>query len=363
MASSVVWRRALAAGGVYGSAVVGFLSTVIAARELPPYDFGLFAIVVATTGFVQLLLDFTVDEALVKYGFRYSARGEFGRLRRLFEIAAAIKLGGGLAGTVALLVLAPFAGAVFGDDGLVVPMLIAAAIPFVQSPEGLAGTAILLRNRIDVRAGFLLVSMALRFAGVVAGAHFGVVEAVLGMVAAQVVATAAVGIGGALAFRRFPRHPTVALGDDASALRTFVVQSTIGSGIASARGTFPAALVGAVTSPGPAADFRIAQAPQTAFQTLSAPARYVLLTEQTHDFEHGRIDRVRSMLRNYMLATSAALTVLVPFVWWAMPWLVRAVYGAKYDGAADAARLILVARSCASSRRASRSRCSSPPSC
>jgi O-antigen/teichoic acid export membrane protein len=222
-------------------------------------------------------------------------------------------------------------------------MAIAALIPLVQSPEGVAGTAILLRNRIDIRAAFLLVSMVLRFVGIVVGAHFGVVEAVVGTVLAQVGATAAVGIAGLAAFRRFPREPVEPLGDDAASLRRFVVQSTIGSAIASARGTFPAMLVGLVASPRGAADFRVAQAPQTAAQTLSAPARLVLLTEQTHHFEHGRIDRIRSMLRRYMLATSAILVVVVPLGWWAMPWLVHVVYTDKYAHSVEAARLILVA--------------------
>src|SRR3712207_7643069 len=43
------------------------------------------SLVVATAGFLQILLDSTVEEALVKYGFRYSTRSEWGRLRRLFR--------------------------------------------------------------------------------------------------------------------------------------------------------------------------------------------------------------------------------------------------------------------------------------
>jgi O-antigen/teichoic acid export membrane protein len=343
MRSRVLWRRAATAAGVYGAALVGFLATVIAARELDRTDFGLLTLVMATTGFLQMLFDFTIDEALLKFGFRYVAREDYGRLRRLFRVAAAVKLGGGAAGTIGLLALAPFADAAFGERGLLVPLLIAAAIPLVQSPEGLAGTTLLLRNRMDIRAAFLLVSMALRLAGIAVGAAFGVREAVLGMVAAQVAATLAVGVAGRLAFRRFPTLPLVPLGDDAPALRRFAVQSSIGTGIGSARATFPAVLVGLVTGAAQVAYFRVAQAPQTAFASLSAPARLVLLAEQTHDFEHGRIERMRGMLTRYMLGTSALLVAVVPVLWWQMPAIVRAVYGAKYEGAVDATRLILAA--------------------
>jgi O-antigen/teichoic acid export membrane protein len=44
-----------------------------------------------------------------------------------------------------------------------------------------------------------------------------------------------------------------------------------------------------------------------------------------------------------MLGTSALLVAVVPVLWWQMPAIVRAVYGAKYEGAVDATRLILAA--------------------
>jgi PST family polysaccharide transporter len=338
-----VWRRAATAAGVYGSALVGLLATVVAARQLDQAEFGLLALVVATTGFVQMLLDLTIDEALVKYGFRYAAREDFGRLRRLFQVAGAVKLSGGLLGTLVLLGLAPLGDTVFGEHGLFVPLLLAAPIPLVQSPEGLAATALLLRGRTDVRGFFLLVSMTLRLAGMGIGSVFGLREAVLGTVLAQVVATTAIGLAGAAAFRRFPRVGAVPLGEEVPALRRFVVQSSVGTALGSARVTFPAMLVGLVAGAPQVAAFRVAQSPQSAFATLSAPARLVLLAEQTHDFEHGRIDRLRSMLTRYMLGMTALLAVLVPALWWWMPSLVRWVYGAKYENAVDATRLILVA--------------------
>ena len=196
MRSRVLWRRAATSAGVYGSALVGFLATVVAARELDRHDFGLLTLVMATTGFAQLLLDFTIDEALVKYGFRYIAREQFGRLRRVFRVGAQIKLAGGALGTLALLALGPLANAIFGERGLTLPLLIAAAIPLAQCPEGLAATVLLLRRRTDVRAAFLLLSMALRLVGIGVGAAFGVWQAVLGMVAAQILATAAISVAG-----------------------------------------------------------------------------------------------------------------------------------------------------------------------
>ena len=44
---------------------------------------------IAATGFFQTLFDLTIEEALVKFGFRYSAQERFGRLRRMFAVALA----------------------------------------------------------------------------------------------------------------------------------------------------------------------------------------------------------------------------------------------------------------------------------
>jgi O-antigen/teichoic acid export membrane protein len=112
----------------------------------------------------------------------------------------------------------------------------------------------------------------------------------------------------------------------------------------SLRGLLPMVLVGIVARPpSEVGYFRIAQAPQTAFASLSAPVRLVLLAEQTRDVEYGRSDRAFRLLRRY-IATTAALTALaVPALWLATPTLVRVVYGARYAGATSAVRVMLIA--------------------
>src|SRR5437764_914396 len=77
--------------------------------------------------------------------------------------------------------------------------------------------------------------------------------------------------------RRSPRAPRVPLGEDAREIRACAVQSTISSGLTSVRTSIPTVLVGVVTTSNQVANFRAAQAPSTAFASLSAPARLVLL--------------------------------------------------------------------------------------
>ena len=196
MASRLTGRRSTTAAGIYVSALLGFLATVVAARLLGVDEFALFAIVLAAVGLLQTLLDLTVEEALTKYGFRFVTAGEWGKLRRLFRRALAVKLAGAVLAGIALLVLAPFADALFSAEGLAVPLAVAALLPLAQAPEGPAATALILHGRTDVRGAFLALSMALRFGGIAVGASYGVTEAVIGIVVAQVVATACVGAAG-----------------------------------------------------------------------------------------------------------------------------------------------------------------------
>ena len=96
MRSPVFWRRSWATVGVYASALLGFLGTVVAVRELGDLRV---RTVVDRPGGRRLLpaaADLTIEEALVKYGFRYSERESWGRFRRLFELAAPAQAAGGV---------------------------------------------------------------------------------------------------------------------------------------------------------------------------------------------------------------------------------------------------------------------------
>src|SRR5262249_30463496 len=152
----------------------------------------------AATAFFQVLFDLTIEEALVKYGFRYAESEQHGRLRRLFEVALGFKLGGGLLAALALIAIAPFADEIWSTSDVLVPMLVASVIPLAQAPEAIAAGAIILRGRYDVRGFFLALSMGLRLVGIAIGCQWGVTGAVVGIVVAQLVATAAIGVAGLL---------------------------------------------------------------------------------------------------------------------------------------------------------------------
>jgi O-antigen/teichoic acid export membrane protein len=340
MRSPVFWRRSSTAAGVYLSAALGFLGSVVAFRELGKYDYGLLALVLAATGFFQLFADLTVDEAVIKYGFRYEARGDWGRFRRVFRVGIALKLAGGVLGAIAIAILAPLSHLIWAH-GLTGPMLVAALLPIVQAPEGIAASALVVRRRYDVRAAFLVVSMGLRLAALVVGAAFGVLETVIALLAAQVLATGAIGSAALIVLRRFPAAEAVALGEDRRPFRRFVVQSSLGSVLSPMRGLLGALLLGVVTGPTQVAYLRVGQTPESAFASLSSPVRLILLTDQTHHVEQGRSDRAYGMLRRYVTGATVLMVVLLPPLFWLAPHLLRIAFGSDAAPATDAARIFL----------------------
>jgi len=336
--SRLLVRRSATAVGIYASVAIGFLSTVVASRVFDSKQaFGDFTTVVYATSFFQSFFDLTVEESLVKYGFRFVTREEWGMLRGLFRSAFRFKLAGSILGGLALVVFAVFAPARMTDA-----LLLASLIPLGQSMEGLAGSSLYLRGRYDVRAGFLAWSMTLRLVGVAIGARYGLTAAVAAVLVAQLVSTASVGLVGWIAFHRFPRALSEPLGAMRREVVSFIAQSSAATGVLALRGGLAPLVLGGVTSTTQTGIFKIAQAPQSGFQALSAPARMVLLTEQTREWEQGRQAAVLRQVRRYSASAAVLCLIAVPPLWWVMPHLITLVYTSRYAAATDPARLFLL---------------------
>ena len=342
MAPSVLRRRVATAAGLYLSVALGILGTIAAARMLGLEGFGLFATVTAMVGLAQTLLDLTVEESLTKFGFRYVAAEDWGRLHRLFRRALELKLVGGALASLILLLLAPVADSLFGAEGLAGPMAAAAALPLLAAPENVSASALLLRGRYDVRGWLLSVTMGIRLVAILVGASFGVTQALVAMVVGQLIATAVAGTAGALALRRFPHGESRAIGDDRREIVSFVFHSSVATGVISLRTALTPVLLGLVAGTTQVGYYRVALAPQSGFSAASAPVRLVLLTEQTRDWEHGRAQSVLRGVKRYSLGAAAVAAVSVPIFLLLMPWLVRVVFGEEYLPAVDAARIVLV---------------------
>jgi O-antigen/teichoic acid export membrane protein len=338
-------RRLAAFAGVYGSVALGIAAALVVLRVLGPTGAGRFSIVVGAVDFLALLVWLTSDDALVKYGFRYSAAEDWGRFHRLVRLVFTCEVVASLAASALIAAIAPFVGSIFrhGGAGLTTPMLIASLLPPLQALESIAAATLILRGRYDVRGIWLTLSMGLRLAGIAGGAHWGVTAAVLGVVAAQVLTTVSILAVGLRGLRSFPAAAPAPLGDDRGPIIRFVVQSAAYTGLISLRTWIAPLTLGIVRNATAVGLFRGAQAPQSGVAALSSPLRMILLTEQTRDWEHGRPETVLAGIRRYTIGASVIAAVALGPALWAMPWAVRVLLTAKYLPAVSAARLILAA--------------------
>src|SRR5207302_7127187 len=222
---SALVRNSVTAGGMYAATVLGILGSIIALRVLRPDGAERFSLAVGTAAFFQLLLELTSDEALIKFGFRYSERGDWGKFHRLVRLMFGFELFASFAAGV-LVAVVGFVSPELFHAHLLEPMLLAALLPPLQAIESMAAAALVLRRRYDVRGVFLTFSMALRLIAIVIGTHYGVTATVVAIVVAQVVTTGSIAGVGMVALRRFPRAAPEPLGEDRLPLRTFVLQST-----------------------------------------------------------------------------------------------------------------------------------------
>jgi O-antigen/teichoic acid export membrane protein len=337
-------RRLAAFAGVYGSVVLGVLASLVVLRILGPIRGGRYTIVIGVVDFLATLVWLTSADALIKFGFRYAAAEDWGRFHRLIRLALAGEVAAALVATLLVILLAPFASEIFnGATGLEVPLLIAATLPPIQAVEAIAGAALILGGRYDLRGTWLTLSMGLRLAGVAIGAQFGVTGAVLGVVGAQVITTVSILGVGLASLRSFPAAAAVPLGDDAAPIARFVGQSAAYTGLISVRTWIAPLTLGIVRNTRAVGLFRAAQMPQTAFMALSSPLRMILLTEQTRDWEHGRREQVLAGIKRYAAGSAAFAAVALGPALWLLPWVVRVLLGSKFLPAVPAARLILAA--------------------
>ncbi len=335
-------RHSVTAGGLYASTILGIVGSIVVLRVLRPEGAGRFSIAVGTAAFFQLLLELTSDEALIKFGFRYAERSDWGRFHRLVRLTFGFELGASLGAGLLVALFGLLSPAIFHAH-LLEPMLLAAALPPLQAVESVAAAALVLRRRYDIRALFLTFSMSLRLIAVVVGSHYGVTATVVAVVVAQVATTASIATVGVRALRRFPSVVPSPLGDDRRPLISFVLQSTAGTSLVSLRTWAAPLLLGIVRHPGDVGLFRGAQAPLQGLAAFSAPLRLILLTEQTRSWERGETEKVFREIWRYMAGAAALTSVAIVPLELTMPWLVRVFLGHAYQPTTDAVRIVLVA--------------------
>lgn len=327
---------------------LGFLGTVLIARGLGPAGFGAFALSAAVVATATALLDVPLEEAVVHFGARANSAGADATLRRLIRRG----LVGDLAvGAVVFVLLVSLAGPVahLASGGWLEPafVVLAALAGLAQTCDGTTGAVLLLAGRPDLRAWSMAAGSGLRL--LLVGGSALLLGSVRWALAAAVVATAAGSIVQAILawragwerWRGATARPDLEVGT--MTLLGFGAKSGIALTISGARNGIIPALLGRLSGPQAVGVFEVATFPLQAAGVADAPLRLALLPEHARLAAESRWGEIAESIRAY---ARAALAVGIPAAiagWFLLPWLIPALYSARYAAAVTPARILTVA--------------------
>jgi O-antigen/teichoic acid export membrane protein len=343
------WRRAGRTSlALWGSTAVAFVATVVAARALGPDEFGEVVLAVSVATLVATLLDLTLEDAVVYHGFQALEAGHMRTLRALIRssLSLDVVIGVVVAGTI-MVGAEPLAHLVSGGSLPPGVLRLAALIGLAGTVDGTTGGILLVAGRPDLRAWVMLLANIGRLAGVVIAIQLGGgPEAV---VAAYAVATA---IGAAcqaflawrLGWRRW-RERGFSGGEPVGArtLLSFGFHASLATTLFSGRELLIPILLGSLAGPAAVGMFRVALLPVTAVAVIGGPVRLLLLPEQAKLAASKRFDTLWRSIRVHFLG---GLAIGVPGAvagWFLLDALIPLLFTQKFEGAVDAARILLVA--------------------
>jgi O-antigen/teichoic acid export membrane protein len=348
------WRRRswwLRAGqtsvATYGATALAFAATVVAARGLGAAGFGEVVLAVSTATLVAMLLDLTLEDAVVYHGFRALQAGHLGALRALIRRSLTLDFAIGVAVAAVIVSLAePLADLVSGGSLEAGTLRLAALAGLVGTMDGTSGGILLVARRPDLRARIMVVANATRLGGVLVAVQLGGPDAV---VVAYVIGSAVAAVLQAfLAWWIGWRHWSAAgtsNGEPVSsrALLSFGFHSSLSTTLFSGRDMLIPMLLGSLAGPAAVGLFRVALLPVAAVGVAGAPIRMLLLPEQTR---LAASKRYRALWRSIRVHTLAGLGVGLPAAavgWFALETIIPLLYSDEFAGAVDASRILLVA--------------------
>jgi O-antigen/teichoic acid export membrane protein len=340
------WRRSVSASLVTWAATgITMLATLLAARSLGPGTYGSLVLALSLATLVGMLLDLTLDEAVVHLGYRSLRRGALGDLRELLRTALLIDVAFGLAVFAIIAVSAgPLVNLAGGDvePGLV---RLAGLGVLAATLDGTTTGVLLLAERPELRSWALLATGVLRIIGVLLALSLNGADGVLIAFAA---ATAMGGaFQGALAWRVGWRHwrstsPTSWPGRRARELISFGFHTSVTTTVTGANKWLVPVLLGALAGPTTVGIFAVAYVPIVLANAATGPLRLSMFPEQVKLAANRRMEVLYRSILGYTRIGLAAGGAFALAGWFLLPSLIPALFGTSYESAVTPARVLLV---------------------
>jgi O-antigen/teichoic acid export membrane protein len=320
---------------------------IVAARALGPDGYGSVVVAIAVVTLIATLLDLSLEQAVVHYGYRAITAKDFGGLRSLLRVAFAVDLGVGVGVGVLILSLAgPLSDLLGNGEADASLVRIAVAITCAQTVDGTTGAVMLLAGRRELRAWVVFGTSVLRLVGVVWAVGVGGPQEVL--VAYAVAALAGSLVQGGIAWRvGWSKWDRAEPGEGARAwlgkLRSFGIFSSVATSVQGAQRSAAPVILGSLAGAQAVGIFSVALFPLTVASLATAPLRLLLFPEQARQASEGDIHGLRTTIKG---ATRIGLIIGLPAAvvgWFLLPVLLPAFYSDQFQDAIGPARILLVA--------------------
>jgi O-antigen/teichoic acid export membrane protein len=320
---------------------------IVAARALGPDGYGSVVLAIAVVTLVTTLLDLSLEQAVVHYGYRAITAKDFGALRSLLRVAFAVDLGVGVAvGALILGLAGPLSDLLGSGEADASLVRIAVAISFVQTVDGTTGAVLLLAGRRELRAWAVFGTSVLRLIGVLWAVGVGGPEEVL--IAYTGAALVGSLVQGVLAWRvgwsKWDRaEPREDARDWLAKLRSFGIFSSVSTSVQGAQRSAAPVILGSLAGAQAVGLFSVALFPLTVASLATAPLRLLLFPEQARQASEGDIEGLRTTIRG---ATRIGLAIGLPAAvagWFLLPVILPAFYSGQFEDAIGPARILLIA--------------------
>jgi O-antigen/teichoic acid export membrane protein len=340
-----------ASAGVYVAAAMSFVATLAAARALGPSGFGALELAVVAVGAVAVLLDFSLEEAVIFHGTRALAAGDPAGLRDLVRRSLAVDVAIGVGVLALVAVAAPWFGDAVSRGELPAALVRLAALEaFAGTVNGTTGALLVVGGRPHLRAWASAFANAARVAGVLVAAALdaGPIGILAGLVAGSALGSAAQATWAWRTGRRlWAARPAPGVGAGVRVATRqvlwFGINSSATTTLVAVRMALVSVLLGRTLGPTAVGVLAVAMFPIAVVEVASSPLRLVMIPEQATLAARGRPDVVWDGLLAY---AKASLLVGIPGAaigWVALPGLLPFLYGSGFDAAVGPARILLVA--------------------
>ncbi len=326
----------------WSSTALSIVTSIILTRLLGADGYGLIVIAIAVVNTITQFMDIRAGEGVIRFMGNALARGEKQEAMAFFYVGISADVLLMLATLVATLIFAPLAVEVSPQREVLRSLVLIYlwTIPFATLEETFSSVLNVFK-RFNLLAIGTLVNGLILLAALVALAPYGVAAVMLGYVIAAACSFLLWLVMGLwLILKHVGTLRSVGYWAAWRRFLYFSFHTSFAQSIKAIMSNIDILLIGALRPPAEAGFFRIARSAASLITMPTAPVSDVIYPEMNEAWAVDNLQRVKRLIRQYMLATLGISTAVYTFLAVAADWLVGLLYPPAFAPAANLIRIL-----------------------